>query len=331
MAPSVAREGRPLVPTEDRAGDVPGRGGPDDENAGGRRRGRRPPARLAPQRLAEARGGAREGLDWLGREPEIRAGLALRALTSLGRFVFFRVLRFRVEHEVVPGPSGTAAPTGGYLLVAAIHRGWMDPFLILDALPIEPRVWFLGSGPSAFDRRWKEWLLRRIGGIVPVWRGGIGIETHVAAARAVLGRGGVFVLVPEGGVGGPPDRLAPFRLGTAIIALRTGAPIVPFAMVGGEELYLGKRFATRRLPPTSARRLLEGDWDGTPPTEGSRDELALAQRLTDRLAALLDPEVEALHPRTVDPPERPRRLRRLTWLLLSRPARSGGRGSDSTD
>lgn len=224
-----------------------------------------------------------------------------------------------------------APPAGGYLLVAAIHRGWMDPFLILDALPLEPRAWFLGSGPSAFDRRWKEWLLRRIGGIVPVWRGGIGIETHVAAARAVLERGGVFVLVPEGGVGGPPDRLAPFRLGTAIIALRTGAPIVPFVMVGGEELYLGKRFATRRLPPTSARRLLEGEWDGTPPTEGSRAELALAQRLTDRLAALLGPEVERLHPRTVDPPERPRRLRRLTWLLLPRPGRSADRGPHGAD
>ena len=159
---------------------------------------------------------------------------------------------------------------------------------------------------------------RRGGGGGPVWGGGVGSEAPVAAGRAVLGGGGVVVLGPGGGVGGPPGPLAPLRLGTAIIALRTGAPIVPFAMVGGEELYLGKRFATRRLPPTSARRLLDGEWDGTPPTEGSRAELELAQQLTDRLAGLLGPEVEGLHPRTVDPPERARRLRGLTWLLLSR-------------
>jgi hypothetical protein len=43
--------------------------------------------------------------------------------------------------------------------------------------------------------------------------------------------------------------------------------------------------------------------------------------MTDRLAGILGPVVEALHPWTVDPPEHPRRLRRrLTWLLL-RPGR----------
>src|SRR5439155_765613 len=90
-----------------------------------------------------------------------------------------------------------------YLLIGAIHRGWMDPFLVLHALPLQPRPWFLGSGPSAFDRRWKEWILRRIGGILPVWRGGIGVEQHVASARAVLDPGGAFGLFPEGGVAGP--------------------------------------------------------------------------------------------------------------------------------
>jgi hypothetical protein len=43
--------------------------------------------------------------------------------------------------------------------------------------------------------------------------------------------------------------------------------------------------------------------------------------MTDRLAAILGPAVEALYPGTVDPPGHPRRLRdRLTWLLL-RPGR----------
>jgi hypothetical protein len=188
----------------------------------------------------------------------------------------------------------------------------------MHALPLEPRVWFLGSGPSAFDARWKEWLLHRLGGMLPVWRGGVGVEQHVASARAVLDVGGVFVLMPEGGISGPPDELAPFRFGSALIALRTGAPIVPMALAGSQELYVGKRFASRVLPATSARDLLGVSWDGSLPVAGSREELDLARRLTERFAELLGPEVAAIYPGTVDPPARPRRLRWLTWLLLSR-------------
>ena len=278
------------------------------------RRARRQRARLSPQALAAARGGVREGLDWLGRPPDATAGLLVRAVAILASFLLFAVFRFRVttsgqEHL----PAG-----GGYLVVAAIHRGWMDPFLILHALPLEPRAWFLGSGPSAFSARWREWLLRRIGGMLPVWRGGVGVDQHVASARAVLANGGVFVLVPEGGVAGPPDRLGTFRTGAALIALRTGAPVVPIALAGADELYLGKRLASRILPPTNARELLGETWDGILPEPGSRAELDLARRLTDRLADLLGPAVAALYPETVDSPRYPRRFRGLTWLFLSR-------------
>ena len=61
--------------------------------------------------------------------------------------------------------------------------------------------------------------------------------------------------------------------------------------------------------------------DASLPQPGSREELALAHRLSGALADRLGPTVEALHPGTVDPPDYPRRLRqRLTWLLL-RPGR----------
>jgi 1-acyl-sn-glycerol-3-phosphate acyltransferase len=278
------------------------------------RRARPQRARLSPQALAEARGGVREGLDWLGRPPETRAGLLVRAVSAFARFLLFVVFRFRVstagrEHL----PAG-----GGYLVVAAIHRGWMDPFLILHALPLEPRAWFLGSGPSAFSARWREWLLRRLGGMLPVWRGGVGVNQHVASARAVLANRGVFVLVPEGGVAGPPDRPGTFRTGAALISLRTGAPVVPIALAGADELYLGKRMASQILPPTSARALLGEAWDGALPEPGSREELDLAYRLTERFADLLGPAVATIYPGTVDPPDHPRRLRGLTWLLLSR-------------
>jgi len=195
----------------------------------------------------------------------------------------------------------------------------MDPFLVLNALPAEPRVWFLGSAAAAFDRRWKERLLRRLGGMLPVWRGGVGVEQHIASAEAVLRAGGVFVLFPEGGVAGPPDGLSTFRVGAALIALRTGAPVLPFVMVGSDELYLGRRMATTMLPPTTAGELLGRAPDAPLPTPGTREELALAHQLTERFAALLAPEVRALAATVIDPPGRRRRLRGLTWLLLGRP------------
>jgi len=273
---------------------------------------KRPPARLRPEALAAVRGGARQGLDWLGRRPEARASLFYRLVRLLARFVLFGVFRFRID------TSGQEhLPKGGYLLVAAAHRGWMDPFVAMHALPLEPRSWFLGSGPSTFTSRWREWLVHRLGGLLPVWRGGLGIEGHVRSARAVVDAGAVFVQMPEGTVNGPPGRLGPFRPGAALIAMRTGAPIVPLAMAGTEELYIGRRMASRVLPATSARELLDGAWDGTPPEPESREELALAKRASEALAARLGPVVEELHRRTLDPPDHPRRLRRrLTWLLL---------------
>ena len=273
---------------------------------------KRPRARLRPEALAAARGGAREGLDWLGRQPEANASLFYRLIRLVARFVLFGLFRFRID------TSGQEhLPRGGYLLVAGAHRGWMDPFVVMHALPLEPRCWFLGSGPSTFTSRPREWLIRRLGGLLPVWRGGLGVESHVRSARAVVEAGAVFVQMPEGTVNGPAGQLGPFRPGAALIALRTGATIVPLAFAGTEELYLGRRMASRLLPPTSVRDLLGDAWDGTMPVPDSREELALAKRASEALAALLEPVVEELFPLTVDPQAHARRLRRrLTWLLL---------------
>jgi 1-acyl-sn-glycerol-3-phosphate acyltransferase len=288
----------------------------DDPGRSSDARHRPPPGRVAPQALADARGGAVEGLSWLGRTPESRASFLYRCVRLLARFLLFVVFRIRIE------TSGQEhLPTGGYLLVGAAHRGWMDPFLVVHALPVEPRAWFLGSAPSTFTTRWREVLIHRLGGLLPVWRGGIGADQHVASARAVIANGGVFAQMPEGTVSGPAGRIGPFRFGWAVIALRTDAPIVPFAMAGTEELYVGRRLVSKVLPPTSVAGLLGPGWDGRRPEEGTRAELDLARQLSAALAAILGPVVAELWPRTVDPPGHPRRLRRrLTWLFL-RPGR----------
>lgn len=277
---------------------------------------RPPPARVSPEALAAARGGALEGLAWLGRRPESSASIRYRTVRLLARFVLFVVLRFRIRTE-----GQGHLPSGAYLLVAAAHRGWMDPFVAMHAIPAEPRAWFLGSAPSTFTSRWRERLIHGLGGLLPVWRGGVGVDQHVESARAVLGNGGVFVQMPEGTVSGPPGRLGSFRAGWAVIVLRMDAPIVPLAMAGTEELYLGRRLASRILPVTSVRELAGLEAGAPLPGAGSREELAVARRMSDRLAAMLGPSVEELHAWTVDPLSHPRRLRRrLTWLLL-RPGR----------
>ena len=283
----------------------------------GPRSRRPPPARIAPEAMAAARGGAVEGLAWLGRAPEAKASLFYRALRLVVRFLCFVVFRFRIstsgqEHI----PAG-----GGYLLVAAAHRGWMDPFVVMHALPGEPRAWFLGSAPSALTSKSREWLARQVGGLLPVWRGGVGIEAHVESAKAVIANGAVFVQMPEGTVSGPAGHIGPFRNGWAIIAMRTDAPILPLAMAGTEELYVGRRMASRVLPSTTVRELAGLPSAAALPEPGSKAELELARTMSARLADRLGPVVEALHPATIDPPDHPRRLRkRLTWLLL-RPGR----------
>ena len=298
--------------------DPDGAAHPGDAAAAPRTRRRPPPSRLTPDAMARARAGrAREGLEWLGREPEASASMLYRAVRLFARFVLFGLFRFRIATS----GQDRLPSAGGYLLIGAAHRGWMDPFLVLHALPVQPRAWFLGSAPSTFTSRWRESLVHRLGGLLPVWRGGVGVEQHVASARAVIRNGAVFAQMPEGTVSGPAGRIGPFRNGAALIALRTGATIEPLAMAGTEELYLGRRMATEVLDPTSARELLGEAWTGELPPEGSREELELARALTRRLEEMLGPAVERLHPLTVDPPGHRKPLHhRLTWLFL-RPGR----------
>jgi 1-acyl-sn-glycerol-3-phosphate acyltransferase len=261
-----------------------------------------------PEELAASRGRpALEGLDWLGRRPGARAPLLYRLLLSLGELVLFRIARITVTVE-----GREHLPRGGYIVAAAIHRGWIDPLVVLRALPREPRVWFVGSAATAFDKRWKERLLHRTGGLLPVWRGG-GIDVHVSAARAVIDEGAVLCLFIEGGIVGPPARVWPgARAGAGLLALRVGAPIVPIAIIGSEELYRGRRIAVRILPATTPSELLGGAQLPEPDTRG---ELRSARAVVHAIAATIDDALPELAAAVYDPPGTERRWKGLTRLL----------------
>jgi hypothetical protein len=73
---------------------------------------RPPPGRVSPEALARSRGDAREGLDWLGRQPEAGATVQYRAARILARLVLFGFFRFRIRVE-----GREHLTPGGYLLI----------------------------------------------------------------------------------------------------------------------------------------------------------------------------------------------------------------------
>jgi len=263
-----------------------------------------------PQQLAESLDQPpREGIEWLGRSPGPEAPLLYRILIGLAGWLLFGVCRLRLT---VTGLDDL--PDDGYIAVCALHRSWIDPLLLIRALPREPRPWFMGSGATAFDRGWKERLIRRTGGMLPVWRGGNDVSIHVRSAAAVVEAGGALALFAEGRIGGPSDRPARMRSGAALLCLRTGAPIVPIAICGADELYRGKRTRVDVLPPVTPGELLGPDWSG-PAEPGTRDELRQARALTRALEARLSAALASSYPETIDPPPVPRRWRWLTRLM----------------
>ena len=141
-------------------------------------------------------------------------------------------------------------PSHGRALLAANHAGilpWdatmMGVAILRDhPLPRYPRFLVLNW---AFDLPYVSFFMRRVGGVV---------ASPYNAAR-LLEQDQLVAVFPEGvkGAGKPFShryRLQRFgRGGFVEIALRTGAPIVPVAVVGSEEIYpkLGDASAVARL------------------------------------------------------------------------------------
>jgi 1-acyl-sn-glycerol-3-phosphate acyltransferase len=145
--------------------------------------------------------------------------------------VYFRLQRVRAEH----------IPRSGPLLLAANHRSFLDPFVI-GALTRRP-VYYVAKR-ELFSKRWQAWLLGALGAF-PIDRGA-GDAEAMATARAILRRGDCVVIFPEGtrvrtGPLGPPRR------GVGRLALETGAPVVPIAVLGTEDVRRGWRVRARKV------------------------------------------------------------------------------------
>jgi glycerol-3-phosphate dehydrogenase (NAD(P)+) len=145
--------------------------------------------------------------------------------------LYFRLSRIGREH----------IPASGPVILASNHRSFLDPFVIAT---LARRPLYYVAQEELFRNRLIGWLLNNLGAF-PVRRGesdGDMIET----AKAILGRGDAVLIFPEG-TRIRPGALGRPRRGVGRLALETGAPVVPVAVIGTEAIRKGWRIRPHKV------------------------------------------------------------------------------------
>jgi 1-acyl-sn-glycerol-3-phosphate acyltransferase len=155
----------------------------------------------------------------------------LRAILVPFFLLYFRLARIGREH----------LPRKGPLLLAANHRSFLDPFVI-GTLVRRP-VYYMAKR-ELFEHRIVAWLLNGLGAF-PVDRGA-GDKDAMSTARAILARGDCVVIFPEG-TRTRPGPLGDPRRGVGRLALETGVPVAPIAVIGSENVRRGWRIRPRKV------------------------------------------------------------------------------------
>ncbi|WP_067434334.1 lysophospholipid acyltransferase family protein [Nocardioides jensenii] len=120
-------------------------------------------------------------------------------------------------------------PDHGPAVIAPNHKSFWDAFFV--SAVTKRRIFFMGKSELFRGRRGRFLLL--LGGF-PVKRGESDGEA-IATAKAILARGDVLALFPEGTRVSDPLSLGTPRRGAARIAIEAGAPIIPTAITGTEK------------------------------------------------------------------------------------------------
>lgn len=147
--------------------------------------------------------------------------------------VYFRLARMGRDHGRIKGG----------VIVAANHRSFLDPFVIGACLPWGRPMNYVAK-VELFERRWQGWVLSRLGAF-PIRRGESD-EESMETARLLVDRGGALCVFPEG-TRIRRGTLAEPRRGVGRLALQTGAPVIPTAVLGTEHVRRGWRIRPRKV------------------------------------------------------------------------------------
>jgi 1-acyl-sn-glycerol-3-phosphate acyltransferase len=164
------------------------------------------------------------------RPPEAKVYEVTRALTVLYSLITYRARAYGSER----------VPTGPVIL-APNHASFMDHFFVGGF--IRRRVQFMAK--SQLFTGIGKWIFSH-GGVFPVRRGHQDEEAFTTAF-AVLARGGALVMYCEGGrsrTGAVGDQARP---GIGRLALESGAPVVPIAVLGSHQIRNWKRLRFPRV------------------------------------------------------------------------------------
>ncbi|MDX6287987.1 MAG: 1-acyl-sn-glycerol-3-phosphate acyltransferase [Frankiales bacterium] len=128
-------------------------------------------------------------------------------------------------------------PKTGAAILASNHVSFSDSFFM--PLVVPRKVTFLAKSDYFTGRGLKGWLTRQFfsgAGQVPVDRsGGRASVAAITTALRVLGEGKLLGIYPEG-TRSPDGRLYRGKTGVARMALESGVPVIPVAMIGTYEI-----------------------------------------------------------------------------------------------
>ena len=154
-----------------------------------------------------------------------------RAILQPFCHLYFRLSRIGREHIPAEGP----------FILASNHRSFLDPFVI--GMMARRPLYFL-TKKEAFINRPAAWLLSSLGAY-PIDRGSSDQEA-MATTRAILERGDGVLIFPEG-TRTRPGPLARPKRGIGRLALDTGAPVIPVAIIGSEAIRRGWRIRPHKV------------------------------------------------------------------------------------
>src|SRR5436190_14634288 len=155
--------------------------------------------------------------------------LHISTLTFLGR-IFGRVVsRVRLEGAVAE------IPREGPVILAANHTSNLDAVVIGSWIipKLGRRIHWLGK-KELFAWPVVGWAAAN-GGVHPVDRDAADVEAFRLAKR-ILDEGHILFVFPEG-TRSPDGTLQQARDGVAVLAMRTGAPILPVAIAGSYRVW----------------------------------------------------------------------------------------------